>query len=78
MQGGALFGFDASFIGMDLFSDVQRSIFLPRSIILDRLKDLETSIKKRVFRVMLKSVRCANLFLICLSMFVVATFSVYL
>ena len=77
MQGGALFEFDGNFVGMNLFSNMKRPIFMPRDIISDRLNHLQTSMEKKTFLAMMKSVRCANIFPVCLSMFVVAAFSVY-
>jgi hypothetical protein len=75
MQGGALFEFDGNFVGMNLFSNMERPIFLQRDIIFDRLNHLQTSMEKIIFPVMVKSIRCANIFLVCLSMSVVAAFS---
>ncbi|CAL5006266.1 unnamed protein product [Urochloa decumbens] len=56
MLGGALFGFDGTFLGMNLFSDMERTIFLPRSIILERLDHLQPSLQKRIFLVMVKPI----------------------
>jgi hypothetical protein len=77
MQGGALFEFDGNFVAMNLFSDMERPIFLPRDIVFERLNHLRTSKEKIIFLAMLKLVRCANIFLVCSSMFVVAAFIVY-
>jgi hypothetical protein len=77
MQGGALFEFDGNFVGMNLFSNMGRPIFLPRDIIFDRLNHFQTSMEKIIIPVLVKSVRCANIFPVCLSMFVIAAFSVY-
>lgn len=75
MQGGALFEFDGNFVGMNLLSNMESTIFLPRDIIVDRFNHLQTSMEKIIFPVMVKSVRCANIFPVCISMFVVAAFS---
>ncbi|CAL5012441.1 unnamed protein product [Urochloa decumbens] len=56
MLGGALFGFDGTFLGMNLFSDMDRTIFLPRSIILERLNHLQPSLQKRIFLAMVKPI----------------------
>ncbi|EES15501.2 hypothetical protein SORBI_3008G003100, partial [Sorghum bicolor] len=57
MQGGALFEFDGNFVGMNLFSNMERPIFLQRDIIFDRLNHLQTSMEKIIFPVMVKSIR---------------------
>lgn len=57
MQGGALFKFDGNFVGMNLFANMARPIFLPKDIIFDRLNHLQTSMEKIIFPVMVKSVR---------------------
>ncbi|XP_002443226.2 uncharacterized protein LOC8064571 isoform X3 [Sorghum bicolor] len=57
MQGGALFEFDGNFVGMNLFSNMERPIFLPRDIIFDRLNHFQTSMEKIIFPMLLKSVR---------------------
>ncbi|KAG0519896.1 hypothetical protein BDA96_08G026100 [Sorghum bicolor] len=57
MQGGALFEFDGNFVGMNLFSNMGRPLFLPRDIIFDRLNHFQTSMEKIIFPVLLKSVR---------------------
>ncbi|CAL4949063.1 unnamed protein product [Urochloa decumbens] len=57
MQGGALFEFDGNFVCMNLFSNMERPIFLPRDIIFDRLNHLQTSMEKLIFLAMVKSVR---------------------
>ncbi|CAL4956027.1 unnamed protein product [Urochloa decumbens] len=57
MQGGALFDFYGNFFGMNLFWDMERPIFLPRSIILERLGHFQTSLKKSVFLDLVKPVR---------------------
>ncbi|CAL5012475.1 unnamed protein product [Urochloa decumbens] len=56
MLGGALFGFDGTFLGMNLFSVMERTIFLPRSIIVDRLNHLQPSLQKRIFLALVKPV----------------------
>ncbi|CAD6269178.1 unnamed protein product [Miscanthus lutarioriparius] len=57
MQGGALFDFYGNFFGMNLIWDMERPIFLPRSIILERLGHFHTSLKKIVFLNLVKPVR---------------------
>ncbi|CAD6269181.1 unnamed protein product [Miscanthus lutarioriparius] len=57
MQGCALFYFYGNFFGMNLFWDMERPIFLPRSIILERLGHFHTSLKKIVFLNLVKPVR---------------------
>lgn len=52
---------------MNLFWDMERPIFLPRSIIFERLGHFRTSLKKSVFLNLVKPVRYANIFLVCLS-----------
>uniref|UniRef100_A0A804RFE5 Uncharacterized protein n=1 Tax=Zea mays TaxID=4577 RepID=A0A804RFE5_MAIZE len=56
MQGGALFEFDGNFVAMNLFSDMERPIFLPRDIVFERLNHLRTSKEKIIFLAMLKLV----------------------
>lgn len=77
MPGGALFEFDGNFVGMNIFWNMKRPIFMPRDIIFDRLNDLWTSMEKILFPEMVKLARCANIFPVFLSMFAVAAFSVY-
>ncbi|TVU09190.1 hypothetical protein EJB05_42637 [Eragrostis curvula] len=57
LHGGALFDIDGNFVGMNLFSDVGGSIFLPRSIIRERLEHLRTHQQRRVFIQLVKTVR---------------------
>ncbi|EES16484.2 hypothetical protein SORBI_3008G002950 [Sorghum bicolor] len=57
MQGSALFDFYGNFFGMNLFWDMERPIFLPRSLILERLGQFRTSLKKSVFLNLVKPVR---------------------
>ncbi|WVZ54137.1 hypothetical protein U9M48_004988 [Paspalum notatum var. saurae] len=57
MQGGALFDSYGNFVGMNLFSDVERSIFLPRSIILERLGHFHTFKAKKVFLELVRPIR---------------------
>uniref|UniRef100_K3XSS0 Uncharacterized protein n=3 Tax=Setaria italica TaxID=4555 RepID=K3XSS0_SETIT len=57
MQGGALFDFYGNFFGINLFWDMERPIFLPRSIILERVVHFRTSLKKSVFLNLVKPVR---------------------
>ncbi|KAK3132545.1 hypothetical protein QOZ80_6AG0524230 [Eleusine coracana subsp. coracana] len=47
-EGGALFDFEGNFLGLNLFSDMRRSIFLPRSLIHDEPSPLRTSFLERV------------------------------
>ncbi|AQK39767.1 hypothetical protein ZEAMMB73_Zm00001d023675 [Zea mays] len=60
MQGGALFEFDGNFVAMNLFSDMERPIFLPRDIVFERLNHLRTSKEKIIFLAMLKLVRAVK------------------
>nr|XP_034596111.1 uncharacterized protein LOC117857514 isoform X9 [Setaria viridis] len=57
MQGGALFEFDGNFVGMNIFWNMERPIFLPRDIIFDRLNNLWTSMEKILFPEMVKLAR---------------------
>ncbi|XP_022682638.1 uncharacterized protein LOC101782153 isoform X2 [Setaria italica] len=57
MQGGALYDFYGNFFGINLFWDMERPIFLPRSIILERVVHFRTSLKKSVFLNLVKPVR---------------------
>jgi len=65
---------------MNLVLDMERPIILPRSTILERWEHLRTSPQRSVFfgeKVKAVTFRCANIFPICLSMFLVAAFNVY-
>nr|TKW12056.1 hypothetical protein SEVIR_5G011966v2 [Setaria viridis]TKW12060.1 hypothetical protein SEVIR_5G011966v2 [Setaria viridis] len=57
MQGGALYDFYGNFFGINLFWDMERTIFLPRSIILERVVHFRTSLKRSVFLNLVKPVR---------------------
>ncbi|KAL6652900.1 hypothetical protein ACP70R_011825 [Stipagrostis hirtigluma subsp. patula] len=58
LQGAALFDiYRGNFVGMNLFSDVEGSIFLPRSIIHERLEHLRTYPQRRVFVQLARAVR---------------------
>jgi hypothetical protein len=63
MQGGALLEFDGNFVGMNLFWNMERPIFLPRDIILDRLNHLRASMEKILFSELMKLARCVNILL---------------
>uniref|UniRef100_K3XGP5 Uncharacterized protein n=1 Tax=Setaria italica TaxID=4555 RepID=K3XGP5_SETIT len=56
-EGGALFEFDGNFVGMNIFWNMKRPIFMPRDIIFDRLNDLWTSMEKILFPEMVKLAR---------------------
>ncbi|CAL5002140.1 unnamed protein product [Urochloa decumbens] len=57
MQGSALFHLNGSFVGMNLFSDMERPIFMPRNIIIEHLWHLRTLQENRVFLDLVKPFR---------------------
>jgi hypothetical protein len=56
---------------LNLIWDMERPIFLPKSIILERMGHFHTSSKKSVFLNLVKLVRYANIFPVCLCNLVV-------
>ena len=48
-EGGPLFDFSGSFVGMNLFSSMEGSFFMPSNIIIEWLENLRTSQKRNAF-----------------------------
>ncbi|TVU11309.1 hypothetical protein EJB05_44885 [Eragrostis curvula] len=57
LHGGALFDFSGNFVGMNLLSYVDGSVFLPRKILMERLEHLRASRERRIISELIKEFR---------------------
>jgi len=58
-EGGALFDLKGSFVGMNLFSSKERTLFLPTSIIFGRLVHFQLSLRSK-FLAQLKNLKAGR------------------
>jgi len=58
-EGGALFDLKGSFVGMNLFSSKERTLFLPTSIIFGRLVHFQLSLRSK-FLAQLKNLKAGS------------------
>ncbi|TVU11308.1 hypothetical protein EJB05_44884 [Eragrostis curvula] len=57
LHGGALFDLSGNFVGMNLLSYVDGSVFLPRKILMERLEHLRASRERRIISELIKEFR---------------------